>query len=218
MFEQSFAFSDIPRIFTLSFLEILLSTDNAIVLGILSRSLPAPLRRRALFIGLASAFLLRAAALFAVATLLEYAWVELLGAAYLIYLSIRYFTNKRPPLEQTVTHSFWKTVLLIEVFDLIFALDSIIAGVAFIDGSLPKLWVVYAGGMIGLVAMRYGAALFSRWIDRFPRLETSAYLVVGLIGVKLALIVFGWPIPTPLFWSLIAFFFLLGFFKANRLK
>jgi predicted tellurium resistance membrane protein TerC len=70
MIEQSFAFADIPRIFTLVFLEILLSADNAIVLGVLSRSLPPHLRKKALFIGVASAFVLRAGALLGVALLI----------------------------------------------------------------------------------------------------------------------------------------------------
>lgn len=97
---------------------------------------------------------------------------------------------------------------------MVFALDSIVAGVAFIDSSLSKLWIVYIGGMIGLLGMRYAADLFSRLIDRFPRLESSAYLMVGWIGVKLGLSTFEWPIPSPIFWGMIAFLFILGFFKS----
>jgi YkoY family integral membrane protein len=216
MIEQSFAFSDIPRIFTLAFLEILLSADNAIVLGMLSRALPPPLRRRALFIGIASSFILRAGALFGIALLLESIWFQLLGGAYLIYLSIRYLIKKGKSPQIKPIHSFWKVVFMIELLDLVFAIDSIVAGVAFINSSFSKLWIVYLGGMVGIFGMRYAADLFSSLIDRFPGLERSAYLMVGWIGIKLGMSAFDWPLPLPLFWFVIAILFLLGFFKPKR--
>ena len=215
--DQSFAYSDIPRIFTLAFLEILLSADNAVVLGVLSSALPSPLRRKALFIGLISSFFLRALALLFIAHLLKYAWVELVGGAYLLYLSVRYFMKRGKSVQVSQTHSFWRTVFLIEMLDLIFALDSIIAGLAFIDNSPSKLWIVYIGGMIGLIGMRYAADLFSRLIDRFPHLERSSYLMVGWIGIKLGFGSFVTHFPALLFWGVIALLFLLGFFRRKRL-
>jgi YkoY family integral membrane protein len=218
MLEQSFALSDIPRIATLAFLELLLSSDNAVVLGLLSRSLPPPLRKKALFIGLASSFFLRAAALLTIATLLKYRWVQIAGAAYLLYLAFRHFTKQKNDPQSPASRSFWKTVLIIELLDLIFAIDSIVAGVAFIGTDFSKLWIVYAGGMIGLIGMRYAADLFSHLIDRFPRLEHSAHLMVGWIGIELGLSSFSYTLPAPLFWALLAFLFLLGFFRVNPLK
>lgn len=211
-----FAVTDIPRVFTLAFLELLLSADNAVILGVLSNTLPQPLRRKALFIGVASSFVLRAVALLFVASLLKYTWIGLLGAAYLIYLSTRYFMQKGKSVHPSKSHSFWKTVLLIEIFDLLFAFDSIIAGLAFIDDALSKIWIVYLGGIIGLISMRYAADLFSSLLDRFPRLESSAYLMVGWIGIKLAMTSLHWPLPLPLFWAITAFLFLLGFFNRRR--
>ncbi len=216
MFDQTFALSDIPRIFSLSFLELLLSADNAIVLGVISHSLPAPLRRKALFIGIASAFILRGAALFAIALLLESTWVQLLGGAYLCYLCIRYLSKKRKSVEIKPIRSFWKVVILIELLDLVFAIDSIVAGVAFINGTFSKLWIVYFGGMLGILGMRYAADLFATLIIRFPKLERSAYLMVGWIGIKLGMASFSYSLPPPLFWAVIALLFLLGFFGRKR--
>lgn len=218
---QTFALTDLPKIAILAFLELLLSADNAVVLGLISHSLPPPLRRKALFIGVISSFFFRAVALIGAAYLLHYHWVQLLGAAYLLYLSIAHFVKKRKkdgftPLS---TPSFWKTVFLIEFFDLAFAIDSIIAGIAFIEPSsapIPdKLWIVYVGGMLGLLGIRYAASLFSQLLDRFPRLETSAYLLIGWIALQLSVNAFHLSIPylTPIFWSGIIVLFLLGFKK-----
>jgi len=205
-----FEFSDLFLLAALFFIEIALSADNAIVLGVLTHALPAPLRNKALYIGVGSAFFLRAGALFIVSWILSSAWLELLGAAYLLYLALSHFLKKTSA-KPTPPASFWKTVFLIEFFDLAFALDSIIAGVAFIANP-SKLWIVYAGGMLGLLTVRYAAHFVSRLIDRFPRLSDCAYLLIILIAVKLALSLFA-PMPAYIFWPLFALILLFGFLK-----
>ncbi len=222
MFGQTFEYSDLARLGALAFIEMLLSADNAVVLGLLAHALPEKLRKKALFIGLASAFFLRAAALLAISFLIRYRWLQLIGAAYLIYIAIHHFLKRRsktilPP----SAIGFWKTVLLIELFDVAFAIDSIIAGLVFIASTPsigaaihPKLWIVYTGGMIGLIGVRYAADLFSSLLTKFPRLESSAYLMVAWIGAKLALTA-SVPIPglEPVFWAGLILLFAQGLFR-----
>ncbi len=80
---------------------------------------------------------------------------------------------------------FWMTVLVIEITDIAFAVDSILAAFALAGTSEKKLWVVITGGILGLVLMRFAAAVFVKLLDRFPRFEIAAYLLVAVIGVKL---------------------------------
>jgi len=87
---------------------------------------------------------------------------------------------------------FWSTVAVIEMTDIAFAIDSILAAIAVVGpapagttGPHPKLWVVVTGGMLGVILMRVAAAMFIRLLERFPRFETSAYLLVCTIGLKL---------------------------------
>ena len=89
---------------------------------------------------------------------------------------------------------FWSTVVVIELTDIAFAIDSILAAIALVGSpptgtpqhaSHPKLWVVVTGGMLGVVLMRFAAVLFIKLLERFPRFETSAYLLVIVIGLKL---------------------------------
>lgn len=221
MFNQTFDLSDILRIFFLTFLELLLSADNAIVLGLLVSHLPEKSRAKALYIGVFSAFFLRAFALIGLAFFLKYQWLQLLGAAYLIYLSIHHFIKKRKKLIFPGEYSFWKTVIFIELFDLAFALDSIIAGIAFISSNTSgllfesKLWIVYTGGILGLLGIRYASNLFSKLIHQFPRLETTAFIMVGLIGLKLAYSVLPHPPVSlePFFWMILVLLFILGLTK-----
>ena len=87
--------------------------------------------------------------------------------------------------------AFWPTVIVIELTDIAFAIDSILAALAFIPPSAvvpnPKLWVVVTGGMLGVILMRFAAVWFIKLLERFPRFETSAYLLVIVIGLKLCL-------------------------------
>jgi YkoY family integral membrane protein len=91
------------------------------------------------------------------------------------------------PAKKSTGHprSFWGTVLVIELTDIAFAVDSILAAMALAGARQNKLWVVITGGIIGVVMMRFAAALFMRLLDKFPRFELSAYLLVIIIGLKL---------------------------------
>ena len=101
--------------------------------------------------------------------------------------------------------SFWPTVMVIELTDIAFAVDSILAAIALVgsppkgtppDAFHPKLWVVVLGGILGVILMRFAAAIFIRLLERFPRFELSAYLLVIVIGSKL---LFDWGLNSD--WS-----------------
>ena len=92
---------------------------------------------------------------------------------------------------------FWATVVGVELADIAFSIDSILAAVAMANG-LPEhirtqhlvffsleTWIIYIGGVLGIVTMRYVAGYFLLLLDRFHGLTIGAYLLVGWIGLKL---------------------------------
>lgn len=89
------------------------------------------------------------------------------------------------PATKRRTPSFWGTVAVIELTDVAFAVDSILAAMALAGSRQEKLWVVITGGILGVILMRFAAAVFVKLLDRFPRFEESAYLLVIVIGLKL---------------------------------
>jgi len=80
---------------------------------------------------------------------------------------------------------FWMCVLVIEITDIAFAIDSILAAIGVVGSREEKLWVILIGGMLGVIVMRYAAVMFIKLLEAFPRFETAAYLLVTVIGVKL---------------------------------
>ena len=170
-------------------LEGLLSIDNALVLALIVRPLPPDLRKRALTYGIIGAIVFRLIAISAAAWLMHWEWVKLIGGAYLVYLPLKYWIDSRKDEEEegkeieSKARAFWTTVIVVELTDIMFAIDSILTAVA----VSRKLWVVVTGGILGMIAMRVAAGVFIRLLEKFPRFEPTAYILVLIVGLKLLL-------------------------------
>jgi len=171
-------------IMTLVLMEGLLSADNALVLAILVQRLPKYQQKKALFYGLAGAFVLRFVGLALAVYLVKFWYLKALGGIYLAYLCISHFYTKQQSQsrEIKVKHpGFWHTVAVVEFTDLAFAIDSILVAVA----VSRKLWVIYTGGMLGIIAMRIAAGYVIKLLEKYPDLEHLAYILIGWISLKL---------------------------------
>lgn len=174
---------DIFLIGLLVFLEGILSVDNALVLAILAKHLPKDQQKKALTYGLIGAFIFRFLALAMVTYLVQWTWVKFVGGGYLLYIGIKHLIVGEKHDEagnKLAGATFWKTVMVIELTDIAFAVDSILAAVALTN----KLWIIFTGGVLGIIMMRFAAAGFIKLIERFPQLEKTAYLLVTVIGTK----------------------------------
>ncbi len=191
-------------------LEGLLAADNALVLAIMVKHLPDEQRKKALFYGLAGAFVFRFGSLFVISFLVDVWQVQAIGALYLLFIALNHIFRKfvvkkaeddadEKEGKEKKGSGFWFTVLKVEIADIAFAVDSILAAVA-LAVALPKVEglpniggmnaghfiVIFLGGFIGLVIMRFAATLFVKLLHRKPGLETAAFVIVGWVGVKLA--------------------------------
>jgi predicted tellurium resistance membrane protein TerC len=70
---------------------------------------------------------------------------------------------------------------LIAFTDLAFSLDSVTTAIAVSD----QIWLILMGGTIGVVALRFMAGLFIRWLQEYRHLEDAGYITVGLVGLRL---------------------------------
>ena len=193
------------------FLEGILSIDNAAVLGALVSVLPrkemvpwpGPLnclgppvhrvlggqRSAALKVGLLGAYFGRGLMLVLANLVIHNHYLKFLGAAYLIKLAFENLGEPEAGEEgQTGGRSlagkgFWSVVIAVELADLAFSLDNVVAVVALSD----NLYIVMFGVAIGIITMRFAAGLFTLMITREPILKPAAYIVVFNIGAELLL-------------------------------
>lgn len=172
-------------IFNLFILESLLSVDNATALAAMVRHLPDKQRQKALRYGLLGAYIFRGICLLAAAWLMKVIWLKIAGGLYLGWLAYKYFADNDggDALKQGKAKGFWATVIAVEIMDLSLSIDNVFAAVALTD----NLWLIMAGVFIGILAMRFVAGWFVKLIDKYPSLETSAFVVIGFLGFKLVL-------------------------------
>lgn len=183
-------------------LEILLSVDNAAVLAVMVKHLPKEQQGKALRYGLAGAVVFRFICFFLIGLLMKWWFIQAIGALYLLYIGIKGLATREEEEEEEGKQSksgFWTTVLKVEVMDIVFAVDSMLAAIAFAVGLRELGWfqvggldgghfaVIMIGGLMGVVAIRYAATGLLKVMDKRPNLENAAYGLVTLVGVKLVI-------------------------------
>ncbi|RLQ95523.1 TerC family protein [Falsibacillus albus] len=200
---------------TLVILEGLLSADNALVLAVLVRHLPAKQQKKALFYGIIGAYIFRFLAIGLGVFLIKITWIKILGGLYLLYLSLSHFLKKEEDDGEVTAKQmgFWRTVLTVELMDIAFSIDSVIA--AF--GVSDQLWVLLLGGMLGVLMMRGVAQIFLALIERVPEFEATAFILIAVIGVKMIAASFGFHMEEILFFGILVAIF-LGTFLVHLWK
>lgn len=186
-------------ILNLIVIESLLSIDNAAVLATMVMDLPKNQREKALKYGIIGAYVFRGLCLVLAAWLIKIWWLKPLGGLYLVYLFISYLKGKNTPQKEDdlldkkqsafykyttgILGTFWTTVVLVEIMDLAFSIDNVFAAVAFTS----NIYLICTGVFIGILAMRFVAQKFIQLMDKYSFLETSAFVIIGMLGIKLIL-------------------------------
>ncbi|KRN60221.1 TerC family protein [Pediococcus inopinatus] len=205
--------SDWMIILSLIMIECLLSVDNAVVLATQTQALTnLKEREKSLFYGLWGAYIFRFLVI-GIGTYLIHIWeIKIAGALYLLYMVYRYFAPKTKKTSKTPQKSikkkrhislFWSVVIQIEMMDIIFSVDSVLASLAISSNPV----VVLIGGMIGILCMRGIAEVIMNVMRKIPELETMAYVLIAIIGVKLfvSIPMIGWEIPSGIFALIVVF-------------
>jgi YkoY family integral membrane protein len=210
---------------TLIVLEGLLSADNALVLAVMVRHLPKEQQKKALFYGIIGAYVFRFLAIGIGTYLVKITWIKVAGGLYLLWIAlsnlfdlefalarvggiplIPYIRRKAKEEDDEIENKgmgFWRTVLAVEMMDIAFSIDSVLA--AF--GVSEEVWVLFLGGILGVLMMRGVAQVFLRLIEKFPELEKAAFILIVVIGAKMIAGAFGFHVSHAVFFSvLIAIF------------
>lgn len=176
-----------PVIVSLIIIEGLLSVDNILAIAALASQLPEHQKKIALRLGLAGAYVFRGVALFFAGFIMDHEWVKFLGAFYLIHLMTEHFsdyaaeTDNDPETKAHTPRTFWTTVIAIQLMDLSLSVDNVITAIL----MSPKLWVVYLGVFLGLLALWLFATLSLKLVEKFPILQHTAFLLIGYVGMIL---------------------------------
>ncbi|HXR35082.1 MAG TPA: YjbE family putative metal transport protein [Candidatus Binataceae bacterium] len=176
---MSWVFIDAARLFEIAGLNILLSGDNVIVVGMAIRNLPLARRRISSAAGISGAVLVQTAATLMVASLLEVPAVSLAGGILLILIAIRLARKDGPrwqPAADDQAGSLLGSIMTVIVAYLLMSLDNILA-IAAVGGEHPAL---LAPGLALSGAFLIPASLMiANLMRRYPVTLSIGAAVVG---------------------------------------
>ena len=155
---------------------IILSGDNAVVIALAARSLPAKQQKQAVLWGAGAAVVLRVILTIFAAALLTLPWLKIIGSLLLFWIGIKLLIPEEDEDNIKASDQLLSAIKTILVADLVMSLDNVIAVAAAAGGSYVLLIL---GLAISIPLVIFGATLLIKAMERFPVIITAG---AGLIG------------------------------------
>ncbi len=153
-------------------IDILLGGDNAVVIALACRNLPARQRRIGIFWGAAGAIVLRVILISFAVALLDVPALKLIGGALLIWIGVKLIA---PPEEDghsdiQASDKVWAAIKTIIVADFVMSLDNVIAIAAAAEHADPshRTGLIIFGLLVSVPFIVFGSQIVLKLLDRFP--------------------------------------------------
>jgi len=155
---------------------IILSGDNAVVIALAARSLPAKQQKQAVLWGAGAAVVLRIILTIFAAALLALPWLKVVGSLLLFWIGVKLLIPEDGDDDIEASEHLLTAIKTILIADLVMSLDNVIAVAAAAGGSYVLLIL---GLAISIPLVIFGATLLIKLMERFPIIITAG---AGLIG------------------------------------
>ena len=153
-------------------IDILLGGDNAVVIALACRQLPAAQRTKGIIWGTAGAIVLRVILIAFALTLLQVPFLKLVGAILLIWIGVKLLVPEEEDAHGSIQASdkLWGAVKTVIVADLVMSVDNVIAiaGAAQGAGQQHQMPLVIFGLLVSIPIIVWGSQLVLKLMDRFP--------------------------------------------------
>ncbi len=197
-------------------LELVLGIDNVIVIAILVSKLPPAMRRKARYIGLSLAIIMRLIAIMVILSFAEMTdpiisifsirdLILISGGLFLLYKAVveihRVVEMKEEPLSDiAVAKNYRNAIVQIVILDLVFSVDSVITGIGLISGhqGITFFWsyfTIATAVVLSFTVVLFYANAVGEYILHHPSLKIIALAFLVTIGITLCLEAFHQHIP-----------------------
>ncbi len=164
---------------------ILLSGDNAVVIALAARSLPAHQRNKAIFAGSAAAIVLRVVLTVFAVQLLQFPYLKIVGAVLLFYIGVQLLVPEDDN-EDGIKSSehLWSAVRTILLADLVMSVDNVLAVAAAADGGPPesRLLLLIIGLGLSIPLIIFGSQLLMQVMEKYPVIITLGAALLGFVA------------------------------------
>ncbi len=179
------------------FVDLLLGADNAIVIVLACRRLPAEDTRRAVLLGAIGAIVLRLVMILFANALLGVPLVKLVGAWMLVVIALNVRVQKGEDDVGTIRSAglagdLLSAAAVIMLADATMSLDNVVALAAIAGGNF---WLLAIGILISIPIIAYGALILTALIRRAPEIIAVGAAFLGWIAGGMAVsdpLVVGW--------------------------
>jgi len=171
-------------LFSIIVANILLSGDNAVVIAMASRNLPASQQKKAIFWGSAAAIILRVLLTVTAVQLLTLPYLKIIGAVLLVYIGVQLLADSNDDAEMDGHSNIWGAIRTILVADLVMSLDNVIAVAAAAQKGPEetRLALLIIGLGLSIPLIIFGSTLLLKVMDRFPVIITLGAGLLGLLA------------------------------------
>ena len=160
--------------------DILLSGDNALVIALACRSLPAHQQKRAILFGGAAAIGLRVALTAFAVYLLTLPYLKLIGGLLLLWIAVKLLLPEHEGGHEIKPQgNMWGAIKTIVIADFVMSVDNVLAVAGAAHGDIPLLVI---GLLLSIPLILYGSTLILKLIGRFPVIITLGAALLGYIG------------------------------------
>ena len=164
---------------------ILLSGDNAVVVALAARSLPAKQRRKAIFAGSAAAIVLRVMLTVFAVQLLQFPYLKVVGAILLFWIGVQLLLPEGE--HQNGIHAsehLWSAIRTILIADLVMSVDNVLAAAAAADSGLPesRLLLLIIGLGLSVPLIIFGSQMLLGVMQRYPMIITLGAALLGFVA------------------------------------
>ncbi len=164
---------------------IVLSGDNAVVIAMAARSLPAHQQKKAIFWGSAAAIVMRIVLTLIAVEMLKWPYLKIVGALLLLYIGISLLSEDG---EDEDGHKEIGTmaaaIRTILVADLVMSLDNVLAVAAAAKGNTALLVI---GLAVSIPLIIFGSTLLLKVMERFPIIITLGAALLGFLAGEMLL-------------------------------
>jgi YjbE family integral membrane protein len=161
-------------------INIILSGDNAVVIALAARSLPAEQQKRAILFGSGAAVILRIALTVVAAKLMALEYLQIIGGMLLLWIGAQLLEAEEESEEEASEHSnLFAAIRTILIADLVMSLDNVIAVAAAAKGDEVLLII---GLAISIPLVIFGSTLMIKLMERFPIIITLGACLIGWVG------------------------------------
>ena len=162
-------------------INIILSGDNAVVIALAARSLPAEQQRKAILFGSGAAVVLRIVLTVVAAKLLELSFLQIIGGVLLLWIGYQLLSGEDDDEDghHKGTGTMMAAIRTILIADLVMSLDNVIAVAATAQGNMVLLVL---GLAISIPLVVFGSTLMIKLMGRFPVIVTLGAALIGWVG------------------------------------